>query len=485
MGSWDLPHMPSRQFAMNRHLVSLIFLACTLSLKGQLIGFAQSWENPMGRNLVQSNDTLWYLASGALTGSTLQNIQIHQFVLSQASAPQMVKNVSHTHPIYGEQLLRFPNGQWLIVGASFPNLGAPQGFHAVFTSDWSLDTAILSTFPNRLVQWKSGAILSNQLYYLSGTISQENGGGNDVYLALFHTSQGKIWDRTLGTAENEMAQSNLIMPDSSLVIVADKTEGGTIKQHFSRTNLQGFTTWEVTSDYALSHGAQSLVRMDDTTLVCIGESTVPGLAGFDVLLSQIHVEGRMIRHLRLGGPGTDAGFWVKKGPLGQWWLAGYSNSHDLNAPTSPFFSELSSDWSQLKTIIWPSTELCFPRSVHAIPIQDSLHVFFAAAGQTQHFYLNETIQLIPSSLFQITDDVLSHQSQTEPPPFWMTPSEVKWPAHTYKGILSIYTLTGQKLVEWDVESGSTKGISLPYGVYMLHWQVNGANWPAKLWMYSD
>jgi hypothetical protein len=470
---------------MNRVLLFFIFSIAQTGLNGQLVSFGSPWENPVGRNLLFSNDTAWYLASGTWPSAPHQSIQVHQFTLPAAGPPLLFQHITHTFPLYGEELLRFPDGRWLVLGTGFPLNSPPQGFHAILLPDGSLDTLQFTSFPNRLVQWKRGAILTNDLFYLTGTISQENGGGNDVYLALWHRTQGILWDRSLGTTDNETALAHFLLPDSSLIIVADKTVGGSVKQSFSRTQIDGFTQWDTDSDYPLSHGAQSLALMNDSILVCIGESTVPGIAGFDVLLSQLHIEGRLIRHVRLGGAGTDAGFWISQGNTGQWWLAGYSNSHDLNAPTAPFFSELSADWSQIKTQIWPSTELCFPRSLQVVPVQDSLHIFFAAAGQTQHFYLSETLQLIPSSLFQITDDVLPIQSQSEPLPFWLTPSEVKWPAQTYKGILSIYTLTGQKLVEWDVESGSTKGISLPFGVYMLHWQVNGANWPAKLWMYSD
>ena len=470
---------------MIRFLLIILISIGPVALRAQLFPFGNAWENPAGRNMEFRNDSAWYLASGAPDQQSPQSIQIFQFQTQPWSAPVVVKNLSHNTPLYGEQLLSFPDGRWLVVGTHFPPNLPAQGFHSVLRADWQTDTLLFTAFPGRLVQWKTAAIVSNQLFYLTGTITQENGGANDIYVALFHTEQGKIWDRTLGTEENETAQAHLLFPDASLLIAADKNDGNNVKQHFARIDSTGFILWEIDSDYPLSHGAQSLALMNDTLAVCIGESTVPQMAGFDVLLSQIHIDGRMIRHLRFGGPGTDAGFWIQKGPSGVYWMTGYSNSHDINAPTSPFFAELNADWSQLKTQIWPAPELCFPRSAQVIPVQDSLRIMFAAAGQSQHYYLQETIQLVSSAPFQITDTVLTSGVHISSPPFWMTPSEVKWPAQTYKGILSIYALNGQKLVEWDVENGSTKGISLPFGVYMLQWQVHGANWPAKLWMYSD
>jgi hypothetical protein len=226
---------------------------------------------------------------------------------------------------YASRFFPIPGG-FLISGTTAPP-GSPVAFGVVIKTDtlgqvldeWLLGDSIRNYLLRAALPLAGGDVL------VIGSVSAENGPGNDPWIARYDSTGNLIWTCSYRDSLSDYAQAAVPLPDGGFAIACDHDTGnGVYNAYVLRLNAGGQVQWAATANSPLNGGSQDLLLLPDGDLLVVGES-FPDTASvyFDFYAARVSPGGIWGKSFVTGGPRGDAAFRGLVLPDGRLLLTGY------------------------------------------------------------------------------------------------------------------------------------------------------------------
>lgn len=226
---------------------------------------------------------------------------------------------------YAARLFPVPGG-FMISGTTAPP-GSPVAFGMVIKTDtlgqvldeWLLGDSIRNYLLRTAMPLAGGDVL------VIGSVSGENGLGNDPWIARYDSNGNLVWTCTYRDSLSDYAQAAVLLPDGGFAIACDHDTGnGVYNAYVLRLTSGGQVLWAATANSPLNGGSQDILLLPDGELLVVGES-FPDTASvyFDFYAARVSLGGIWGKSFFTGGPRGDAAFRGQVLPDGRLLLTGY------------------------------------------------------------------------------------------------------------------------------------------------------------------
>lgn len=167
-------------------------------------------------------------------------------------------------------------------------------FFSLRDSSWSEFTFPTSLFGGSM-SIKGIAPGPDKSLYVAGneTVTVPGSSNLDMFAARIDSTNNILWRRTLSGSRTDYTQAVTVTKDSLFIVVGD-TQSFTPDSSFSFSIIAyaftatGDKQWETVIGDEYSNGSQRVRILQNGEIAIIGETTVAGRRGFDVVCSRIH-----------------------------------------------------------------------------------------------------------------------------------------------------------------------------------------------------
>ncbi len=242
---------------------------------------------------------------------------------------------------------------------TFGGSGSEQGKHAIVTNDGNLAIAGFTySFSSGLadgyvivvdltgnVVWGKGlggsgderfrgiVQSSSGKYFAIGYTDSYGAGGYDFYLAGFTSSGNLLWTRTVGGTGDDYGQSIVVLNDGSLIGVGYTSSFGAGGEDIFIVKLDtlGNVKWTKTIGGGGNERAWEIITLSDGNLLIVGQSNSYGAGGTDGYVVKIDTSGTILWTRTVGGASNDYLRAGEEKSNGQILLAGWTASFSLGS----------------------------------------------------------------------------------------------------------------------------------------------------------
>lgn len=282
------------------------------------------------------------------------------------SAATNVKNAG----LFGLQVLRTPDGGYVVAGKTNANSGYVTGVHGNNPDMWVIKTDQTGNFQWQKALGGSGfeeaaaiTLTNDGGYLMAGSSMIDNGdvldyfgGGSDLWIAKIDASGNKMWTKNMGSTGTEAAYSVQQTSDGGFII-AGASNGNdidvtghhgiwtTYDMWIIKTNSTGDIEWQKSLGGAGDDVGYSIQQTSDGGYIVAGYSDsangdVTGNHSYwdtndwtykpsrDAWVVKLNSTGSIQWQKSLGGSGEDSASSIQQTSDGGYILAGYSNSVD-------------------------------------------------------------------------------------------------------------------------------------------------------------
>jgi hypothetical protein len=352
-------------------------------------------------NSIPFNTGFLYASSGTDHPDSSIGIVLYRFADYSSDAPDSVVLIRDSQFLLAPAWIgRISSDSLLIVATEYPFQQPSKGW--LYWLDNQLQVARRKelSYAGKNLQLQWGAVASSGTIYLSGSITQDDALGNDLYLACLDPDGSLRWDRSLGGPGNEKGHKVVLGNNGRVYASADSEQGSVMNAVFCHDTLGNFE-WQRFIGDANENGTQYLHFSEgDQRLYMCGESTTSAGPAFSLYMVSLLLTGETERTAYVGGAGTEAAFFMRPdvASASKLWMCGYTNSYAAGSPISPFLAGISTDFSQVEAISFPVGEVSIAKNFHFLG-GDS--VLLIAEGQSGHWIGRVSRTDLNDSLFVV------------------------------------------------------------------------------------
>jgi uncharacterized delta-60 repeat protein len=177
-------------------------------------------------------------------------------------------------------------------------------------------------------QGYSVAIDSSNNVYVLGYTSSTGAGGSDCLLAKYNSSGTIQWQRVLGGAGNEEGYSIAIDSSDNLYVFGETSSAGAGGDDFllAKYNSSGTIQWQRVLGGASGEKAQSVAIDSSNNVYVFGETSSAGLGSSDFLLAKYNSSGTIQWQRIVGGASNEFGESVAIDSDNNVYVLGWTNS---------------------------------------------------------------------------------------------------------------------------------------------------------------
>lgn len=190
-----------------------------------------------------------------------------------------------------------------------------------------------------------------------GFINQVDNGAND-FLVVKLDSLGSIeWEKNYGLGKTSLAHMVHQTEDGGYIISGDTKQQGTenFDNYVIKLSKEGNLEWDLPIGNSYNNGNQAILITSSGDYLTVGEGTVEDSENFDILLSKITKEGKLLWMKDLGKSGSDAGFNVVENIKKEYLITGYSSS--TKGSKAVFLAKIDGDGNSLGVKYFDRPEL--------------------------------------------------------------------------------------------------------------------------------
>jgi len=342
-----------------------------------------------------------YASSGTTHSDSSIGIVLYRFPNWQSNLPDTAILIRDTPFLLTPAWIGLLNTDSIFIAATeYPFQQNSRGRLYWLDNQFQVKRTLDLDYPGKNLQLQWAARSTSGTIYLSGSITQDNGLSNDLYLAAVSSDGLLLWDRSLGGPGNEKGHKVVVGNNGKLYASADSDQGTLMNAVFALDTLGNLDWFRYIGDEN-ENGTQFLhFSESNQRLYLCGESTTAAGPSFSIYMASLLLTGEIERTAYIGGHGTEAAFFMRPDPTddNRLWLSGYTNSYDSNSPVSPFLAQLSTDFSTVESAVFPVGEVAIAKNFHFLG-NDSL--LLLAEGQSGHWLGRISRTTLSDALFQV------------------------------------------------------------------------------------
>jgi hypothetical protein len=176
--------------------------------------------------------------------------------------------------------------------------------------------------PNAMVQTLDGG------YVLAGRTQSFGAGGWDFWILKVDASGGRVWQRTYGGKQDDMAYS-IVQTGNGALIVSGWTASygaGGFDYWLLKLDASGSSLWQKAYGGTSADWPYASCLTSDEGVVVAGGSVSFGAGDNDVWVLRLDASGNRVWQKAYGGPSDDRAFSVQQTPDGGYVVAGFTRS---------------------------------------------------------------------------------------------------------------------------------------------------------------
>jgi len=331
-------------------------------------------------------------------------------------------------------------------------------------------------------------------YIIIGKTYNFGAGDMDVYLIKTDVNGDALWTKTFGGTGVDEGYSVQQTTDAGYVITGwtNSFGAGTFDVYLIKTDTNGDSLWTKTFGGTNVDVGVSVQQTTDGGYIVTGYTTIFGAGTFDVYLIKTDANGDSLWTKTFGGINTDYGYSVQQTSDGGYIIIGSaqsfgSGSSDIYLIKTDSMGNSGCNQTNPATIVTtPATQVTSPATIVNSPptIVTNPATVVGSGGTVTTLCTTVSIQY-PISNFNFPISISPNPATPDASGFTIT-----FPHLINKGVIEIYNVLGEKVVEESVVNASAKeirmnpaytaGRDIAAGIYVVKVIADEKHYSAKL-----
>ncbi len=222
-------------------------------------------------------------------------------------------------------------------------------------------------------------------YILAGRTNSFGAGNQDFYVLRLDKDGNKVWERTYGGSDSDIAYDVLQVQDGAYIVVgATKSFGvGGMDAYILKIDENGNKLWEKTLGGSDDDLLSKVLQTDEGGYIIIGYTRSSSIGGSDVYIVKLDEHGKSVWEKVYGGARDDQAWSVQQTKDGGYIVAGWTRS--FGPSMDAYILKLDSNGNR----VWERT-IGGEKDDLAYSIQQTADGGYIAAGWTQSFGAQQT-----------------------------------------------------------------------------------------------